>query len=214
MNRREKMPRKERDMPIQRLNNAGVAMLMVLIVSAVVMVFCLSLLLVTYSLFTQTSRQTTGMQCRLLAQSSAESIREELKDPSSELSVYLKSQIQSGNWVPEDALEEAEGDLPQNGTFERLRFHLNMGDKTPDYRVTVVMTYSLNATDEESGGDEGGDDNDDQDHTLTHDSVSGGNAREYRSYSLKAVIRCTRGETTDRDSQYYEIETGIPAITF
>ena len=63
---------------ILRNNQSGVAMIMVLIVGAVILVFCLSLLLVTYSLFAQTSRQTTRLQCKMMAQSFSESLKEEL----------------------------------------------------------------------------------------------------------------------------------------
>lgn len=186
------------------LDNKGAAMLMVLIVSAVVLVFCLSLLLLTYSLFAQTSRQTTRVQCKLLAQSCEETLKAELQNPSSELSLYLKQQIQSENWIEEG----------------RLPLHLDTQGGTGDYRVSISLTYSVNIADDD-GGDDGGDDNDDQDHDLNGDPVSGGNAKAAAAegesstgYSIKAVIRCTRGEGTDRDTQYYEIETTFPNVVF
>ena len=51
--------------------NAGSAMIVALVVCVVVMTMCLMLLLVTYTLFSQTSRQNTQMQCKQMAQSFA-----------------------------------------------------------------------------------------------------------------------------------------------
>lgn len=217
------------------LDNRGATMLMVLIVGAVVMAFCLSLLLVTYSLFAQTARQTTRLQCKLLAQSCEELLREELQQPSSDLMVYLQEQIQSGSWISEGSVtdeETASEETPGTAGVVQLPLHLDTQGETGDYRVSVVLTYSVN-TSEDEGGDEDGDDNDDQDHELNGTSVYGSDAGTVRikaagstspadppqdeptvSYSIKSVIRCMRGDGTNRDTQYYEIETTFSSVTF
>lgn len=219
------------DIKANTLNNKGVAMLMVLIVSAVVMVFCLSLLLVTYSLFSQSARQTGRLQSKLYAQSCEESIKEELKNPTSDLNQYLKNQIQNGMWIPEDTGEEELANAPE-GAVQEMILRLDTKGKAEGYHVKVVLTYSQNITDDENEGNE----DDDQDEDLSNqqepaqnpdsgqngskaqetgnNEPAGGNGEaSVISYSIRAVIRCTKGEETDRDVQYYEMESTYSSVT-
>lgn len=69
-----KMNRKENKIN----NNHGSAMLIAIVVSIVVIVFCLSLLLVSYSLFTSTSRKLSQTQCRELAKTISIELEKEL----------------------------------------------------------------------------------------------------------------------------------------
>lgn len=71
--------RKGRD---KRQLNSGSAMIVAIVVSIVLMVFALSLLLVSYSLFSSTANQNTQTKCRELAKSVSLEIREELTTPS------------------------------------------------------------------------------------------------------------------------------------
>lgn len=213
-------------------DDSGVAMIVVLIVGAVVMVFCLSLLLVTYTLFAQTSRQTTQLQCKLLAQSCSEMLGEEFKNPDSELSGYLSEQIENGSWISEDMMKGMEEGSLSPGTVSELT--LNLGDEGAlgDYNLTVTLTYSLNIAEDDGSGEE--DEDDDQDNNLTDGtgeesgvpetnpggSQAGGTGSEPGTaeagnvtYSIKAFIRCMRGDGTDRDVQFYTIETIYPAVS-
>ncbi len=70
-------------------DNSGVAMIVAMIVGVVVMVFCLSLLLVTYTFYAQTIKTTTNEQCKMLAQSFSETLGEDLKNPDSDICQYL-----------------------------------------------------------------------------------------------------------------------------
>ena len=77
-------------------NNKGSAMITALVVGLVIFAFCLSMLLVSYTLFSQTSRSQIQLACKNLAQSVAEEIGDELKDPASyeddeSLAYYLKN---------------------------------------------------------------------------------------------------------------------------
>lgn len=236
----------QRNRRILRNNQSGVAMLMVLIVGAVILVFCLSLLLVTYSLFAQNARQTTRLQCKLMAQSFSESFQEELSDSSSELSVYLGKQISEGNWKSSmDGMDEEEPDDEENpDAVSEIVLNLDEASTMSDYHLRVALTYSLNAADDEEG--DGGDDEDDQDHSLSGNDVDSGNQQNGKqnnqqnsqqnnqqnsgnqneagegtnsenavaTYTVDAVITCMRGDGSDRDSQYYVLETSYPAVSF
>ena len=237
----------QRKRNILRNNQSGVAMLMVLIVGAVILVFCLSLLLVTYSLFAQTARQTTRLQCKLMAQSFSESFQEELSDSSSELSVYLGKQISEGNWKSSmDGMDEEEPDDEKNpDAVSEIVLNLDEASTMSDYHLHVALTYSLNAADDEEG--DGGDDEDDQDHSLSGNDVASGNQQQNNqqnsqqnhqsnskqnngnqnntgegtnsenavaTYTIDAVITCMRGDGSDRDPQYYVLETSYPAVSF
>lgn len=196
-------------------------MLMVLIVGAVVLVFCLSLLLVTYSLFAQTSRQITRLQCKLLAQSFSESLGEELKDPASGLSVYLKEQIQNGYWISGEASQSMDESSSESAAVSELLMNMDDEAALGDYHVTVALTYSVNVADDE-GGDEG-EEGDDQDPNLGGEAGSGEGpgptagedpGASGTTYSIQATVKCVRGDGSDRDAQYYVIETVYPAVSF
>lgn len=239
-------------------------MIMVLIVGAVVLAFCLSLLLIAYSLFAQTSRQTGRQQCKLLAQSFSESLGTELSDPSSDLSQYLSKQIQSGDWKSKNPIrvEGADAETQENteGVTE-LILNLNDGGKLGAYHMTVTLTYTQNISDSEDIKTPDGDDSDNsgssdqetqepsggtetsgetetpsvpetsdeseapQESQVTEEVLLLGEAATLSeseepktpiilTYSIHAAIKCVRGDATDRDAQYYVIETTYPnAIT-
>lgn len=223
---------------ILRNNQSGVAMIMVLIVGAVILVFCLSLLLVTYSLFAQTSRQTTRLQCKMMAQSFSESLKEELSDSSSDLAVYLGKQIRDGNWKSSmGGMDEEEPEDAENpDAVSELVLNLDDSSALSDYHLSVTLTYSLNAADDEESG--GGDDEDDQDDTLSGNDADSGNQQNGKqnnqqnkgtqnesgegtdsenvvaTYTVNALITCMRGDGNDRDTQYYVLETSYPAVSF
>lgn len=58
--------------------NAGAAMVVAIIVSVVMMVFCLSLLLVSYSLFSTTMKDNVYQQCKSMAESLSLELEKEL----------------------------------------------------------------------------------------------------------------------------------------
>ncbi|MBO5509007.1 MAG: hypothetical protein J5962_00965 [Lachnospiraceae bacterium] len=215
--------------------NSGVAMIVVLVVGAVVLVFCLSLLLVTYTLFSQTNRQVTQIQCKILAQSTSETLAGELKRSDSELVEYLGDQIQSGKWISEDTALSEQADAQVTDTVSELVMNLDDKGQCGEYNIRVTFSYSLNIADDDD--EEGGDDNDDQDNTLNAEDIDveevsggaseGGNGNNSEAnnnsegevpsgngtYSIRAVIRCTRGNGTGREVQYYELETIYPAVS-
>lgn len=69
-------------------------MITALVVGIVIFAFCLSMLLVAYTLFAQASRNEVQLGCKTLAWSTIEEIEEELSDTNSELNLYLKSKLQ------------------------------------------------------------------------------------------------------------------------
>lgn len=205
----------------RKSDDSGVAMIVVLIVCAVVLVFCLSLLLVSYTLFAQTARQTTQFQCKILAQSCSEVLEEELKDPDSDLSAYLGEQIQNGYWLSEETDPDAGENPSKTDAVSELVLSMDDNGASGDYNVTITLTYSLN-----SAGDDGDDDGDDDDQDediknkkLTEETYSEAvpdtkeGEQEKKSYSIKATIQCVRGDETDRDTQLYTIEMVYPSVS-
>ncbi|MGN0379228.1 MAG: hypothetical protein ACI4EU_06540 [Butyrivibrio sp.] len=201
-------------------DDSGVAMIFVMIVGAVVLAFCLSMLLVTYTLFSQTSRQTTQMQCKLLAQTFSESFGEELKEPDSEICEYLGRQIKNGSWVSIEAPE----DSTETDCVKELVLDLDDSDKIGDYALSVKLTYSVNVADddEEETATEDDDQDDEQengDSGNAGEEVTGNNAENKDlqvgngTYCISALIKCSRGDASDRDFQYYTIETTYQEVT-
>ena len=215
----------------ERLDDSGAAMIMVLIVSAVVMAFCLSLLLVVYTLFAQSSRQTTKLQCRLFAQSFSETLGQELEKPDSDLAVYLSKQITDGCWLSEETAKGLDPDSFPENTVSELVMQLGDEVSVSDYHLTVTLTYSLNVAEDDDTGDTT--ETDDQDNEAASGggeesagednptpprendtpgeggSVPAGNG----SYAIRAVITCIRGDSEDRDAPSYTIESLYPAVT-
>lgn len=205
--------------------NSGAAMVVALIVGAVILVFCLSLLLVSYTLFTQTNRQITQEQCRILTQSTMETLGKELKNPDSELALYLGEQIKSGKWMSESDSNAADPDAIESDVVSELSMTVDSNDQTGDYHIQVTFTYEYNLPDDDD--DEGGggkDDQDDQDlgsesgksqQTQTNNSSTSepGQPAGNGSYTVWATVKCMRGSESDRDVQFYEMKSEFAAVT-
>lgn len=176
-------------------------MVMVLIVGAVVLAFCLSLMMLSYSLFSQTARQTGRKQCKILAQGLAETIGQELSDPQSELSEYLSEQIRAGRWVSTVAGNDAGQAQGADSTgLTELKLNLDDGGTIGAYRLSVTLTYTQNGvyggTIDAEDADHSEDDTGDGTITVLH--------------TVHATIKCIRGNETDRDVQYYVMESDHP----
>ena len=128
-------------------------------------------------------------------------------------------QIQNGMWIPEGAGEEELSNAPE-GAVQEMILRLDTKGKAEGYHVKVVLTYSQNTSDDENEGNE----DDDQDEDLSNQQepaqnpASGQNGSKAQetaviSYSIRAVIRCNKGEETDRDVQYYEMESTYSSVT-
>ena len=115
-------------------NNQGSAMITALVVGVVVAGFCLSTLLVTYTLYAQTSRQTWQLRCRSIAQSFADNIELEFDDKESELYQDIVSQLWS-----EDADNPVAGDAPA-GDPEPVTLTYTLTEPTEMEGMAVTMT--------------------------------------------------------------------------
>lgn len=216
-------------MIIQRLkqinrDNSGVAMIVAMIVGVVVMIFCLSLLLVTYTFYTQTVKTTTNEQCKMLAQSFSETLGKDMEDPDSDICLYLGEQMKNGYWVASvvDEDETLSGDQVSDLIVD-MKDTPGMGD----YHISVVFSFIVNIPeDDENDGNE----EDDQDDGLTDENPSESNPGEGGapqdpeengptgpveggSYCIRAKIQCYRGELSSNDVPLY-IETEYPMVTF
>lgn len=179
-------------------NNQGVAMVVVMVISAVIMAFCLSMLLVSYTLFAQTSRKTTQLRCKLLAQSYSDVLNEEFKKETSdsELQKYLCEQILAKKWIAKGS----EADSGLSGTIEKLELVVDQNESNVAYGYTISTTFSYE--DEEDDEEEPPVNNPGLQPGLDPtpvDSVGG-------IYEVTAVIKCSRGDGKGRDPQVYTIE--------
>lgn len=128
-------------------DDKGVATIFTLIVAVIVLCFCLTLLMVSYTLFAQTNRQTSQLQCKLLAQSFSEQLKEEIDDKNSDLVKFMQKAIDDGNWR-----DSSEDKNTWNGK-DYSTLYLDGYSNDTDYEITVEFTYSLGQSDDD-GEDE------------------------------------------------------------
>ncbi|MDD7642462.1 MAG: hypothetical protein PUK75_08310 [bacterium] len=199
-----------------------------------------------------------------MAQSFSESLGTELSDPSSDLSKYLSTQIQSKKWTSKNPIrvEGADAETPESPVgVKELVLNLDDGGNLGPYHLTVTLTYTQNISDSEdiktpdvddsdnsgssdqetqepSGGTETSGETETpsvpetsdeseslQESQVTEEVLLLGEAATLSeseepktpiilTYSIHAAIKCVRGDATDRDAQYYVVETTYPnAIT-
>jgi hypothetical protein len=155
------------------MDNSGFATIFTVIVSAVVMVFCLALLLVSYTLFTSASKAENRSRCRALTVS---------------LSEELKSNITS---VYFDSYEEESAS--RNSGENQLWFYLRDNINSENFSETLSKTFRINTDDgtgEDStvtmywknGDESGGEDTDDIYLYVEVETESGG-----QTYTLTTV---------------------------
>lgn len=103
-------------------------MITALVVGIIVFAFCLSMLLVSYTLFAQVSRNQVQLGCKTLALSVAEELEEELDDDGSEISVYLKDKLKSFDESDDENINR-NVELRLDGTeafdYYDVKYHLN-----------------------------------------------------------------------------------------
>lgn len=92
------------------------------------------------------------------------------------------------------------------------------------YHVTVELTYTQNVPNHEDVGTEDPDDSDtgsSQTQQLLAESGEGEGGEEGAdpapvivTYTVHVSIKCMRGDVSDRDAQYYVMETTYPSVSF
>lgn len=130
-------------------NNRGSAMITALVVGLVILAFCLSMLLVSYTLFAQTSRQNTQLQCKNIAQSFSEELKSELEDgKNAELTEYLKSEIGAKLDEAKADLEPGSTEIPVATVDMELKYSGDAADALAPFTVKVCFTAtSVNSVD-------------------------------------------------------------------
>ena len=200
-------------------DDSGVAMIMALIVGVVVMVFCLSLLLVAYTLFAQTNRNTIELQCRLLAQSYVENLQTELKDADGDMVKYLQYKMtdtssEYGIWASADMTPEEEEEYRKQGikTYTELQLKVD----AEGYHIYVTLTHEpqQGGAEDDDGPDdeyEGQESGEKDTGAVTEAAVTGKKSGSIIQ-KLNVRVRCVRGEDNGRgDSYSMETECEIPA---
>lgn len=114
-------------------NNKGSAMITALVVGIIVFAFCLSMLLVAYTLFAQANRNQVQLGCKTVAWSTSEELKAEMNDPGSELSSFLI------NKLAEFDAAEAGGSNPVD---RKVELTLDAGSALGGY--DVIVTFEVN----------------------------------------------------------------------
>lgn len=177
----------------RKLNkDAGSAMIVALVVCVVIMTMCLTLLLVTYTLFAQTSRQNVQMQCKIIAQSFAESFEKEIEDPNSDLVKYLNelmdSHIAQKRW---QAIDADENNDPYYYNYAMTNLILAVED-VEGYVIRIEATYELTEEDDDS----------EDEMPLPDPDPS---EKKKSGPMAEFLITCQRGEVGDRDADSYTV---------
>lgn len=182
------------------MNNRGIAMITALVVGVVVLMFCLSMLVICYSLYAETNRKSGQIQCKEMAQSVAVELKDTFKKDC-ELTQFLKDQIRSGSW---EASEDSDSfDYNYNMTLQ-LSGDGDVSDICKFNTVLVELCYvedsdSGSSDDNDAGGSNDGGSND----GGSNDAGAPNKGGIYRIY---ARITCARGDANNTD-QKYSIET-------
>lgn len=196
-------------------NDSGVAMIFSLIVGVVIMVFCLLMLLVAYTLYSQTTRKLSQTQCKVLAQSMAEQIKDELAneagatDEPDGLRKMLKDEMSKDathlKWVPSGTKD---ADL-KAGQFKDYEFYVEGVSDLPGYCFKVTFQYqTVYASDEAETELGSGTEDDDLEEADTGSKTDAGKTAV--GSQIQATVTCYHATTvaaatsgTNGDSAQY-----------
>jgi hypothetical protein len=134
----------KRQISKKKARNQGSAMVVAIVVGVVIMVFVLSLLLLSYSVFSSAAQKNTQLQCRELAKSVNQELRQELTTP---------------DYDSYDAQAAAEG--VENNLWFFLRSNLWQNEVWPYYQEGVAghgeedsyRYFTMHASDSEDYAD-------------------------------------------------------------
>ena len=186
----------------KKSNDSGVAMIFALIVGVVILTFCLMLLLVAYTLFSQTSRVLSQSQCKILSQTMADQIADKLEEKqpnglgaNNDLQTELKKRIANKDSV---AGWKAGNELVYETTVPGISA----------YTFEVAFTYVDMITEdmsESTGAGEAVVDDDMEENGLEADFGADGVNSMIGGYPVTVRVTCIRGDSAgnDRDIQQY-----------
>lgn len=121
-----------------KLNNEGVALIYALMAGTVAMVFCLMLLMVSYSLYTQVSGNNSSMQLRYAAETFSEALRADLEEADtakrSSMAKYISDELNRIITTGTDAEKK-------NG-IELVVYDQSMGN----YCIYTLISYDTELT--------------------------------------------------------------------
>ncbi|MBR0147933.1 MAG: hypothetical protein IJM23_01910 [Lachnospiraceae bacterium] len=198
------------------MDNRGSAMITAIVVGVIMAVFCLSLLLVTYTLYAQTAKRNALIQCKYAAGSMAQLLEEELKDPTSDLNNKLEAEMRhqkddgsfTGTWAPAgNSSSEADDVLAYRMDYS--------GDESAfkAYAFDVSFKYTkVGDTESDAGGetiDYDGQFNDKTQADETEwDEMVGADGAGAGGYNVTMEVTCSRGDTV------YVVKKDVQGVTF
>jgi len=201
---------------IKKMDNRGSAMITAIVVGVVMAVFCLSLLLVTYTLYAQTAKRNALIQCKYAAGSMADLLEEELKDTSSDLNNKLEGEMRhqkedgsfTGTWVAEgNSSSEADEVIEYSMDYTGGETALKAYDFDVSFKYTKVGDTASDAGGETIDYDGQFNDKDDADESEW-DEMVGADGASAGGYNVTMEVTCSRGDTV------YVVKKTIQGVTF
>jgi hypothetical protein len=187
---------------IKKMDNRGSAMITAIVAGVVMAVFCLSLLLVTYTLYAQTARRNVQIQCKYAAGNMAAQLETQLKDKESELYKGLNAEIRkqnpdgsySGTWAPVGNSSSEADDI-----IEYKLDYLGSEEAFKAYDFDVSFRYTKTGEEVSEAGGEAAD----YDGQFTDSSEAdpdvwdemAGSSTGTGNYVVTMEITCSRGDT-------------------
>ncbi len=190
-------------------DNSGVAMIYSLVIGIVVMIFAVMLLMVTYTLYASSSRQTGQTQCRIMADSYAECLKGELNDSESTVYKYISEQLKAGE-------KRIELDLIQENYTIYTQFEqivgVGSGHSADDDKTTETDDNDpVDGETDDNEPDEGNTPGGGQVPPTPGNGPSGDDdtpaapIQSGRTVELKATIKCNKGGTGGIGEQSYTL---------
>lgn len=168
----------------KKLDNRGSAMIVSIVVSVVVMAFCLSLLLVAYSLYVSTAKETKFEQCKDITESFSKYITDEITKPvyldinemfndmdsKNVIWFYLRYNLLQANWpkyIRDDSTDEDE-----NKAYRYIK--INSSDKNNTFSKYASCLSVCFYYEDDYVSDDGKEEN----------------------YTLHVIVSCNYGDTS------------------
>lgn len=200
----------------KKMDNRGSAMITAIVVGVVMAVFCLSLLLVTYTLYAQTAKRNALIQCRYAAGSMADLLEQELKDTTSDLNNKLEGEMRhqkddgsfTGTWVSEgNTSSEADEVIEYRMDYTGSETALKAYDFDVSFKYTKVGDTTSDAGSESIDYDGQFNDKSQADESEW-DEMVGADGAEAGGYNVTMEVTCSRGDTV------YVVKKEVQGVTF
>ncbi|MDO5155033.1 MAG: hypothetical protein Q4D51_03615 [Eubacteriales bacterium] len=130
----------KRRLKMRKLNNSGSAMIMAMVVGVIILAFCLSMLMVSYSVMMNAANQRISLQCKEYAKSVSKEVERSILngDKNDEIWMFLRYNIRQESWPYYKA---GEADHEKNQAYRYFELTCD-GEETPNGNIKAkVILY-------------------------------------------------------------------------